>query len=487
MNSFYDVLVIGAGISGIGAGHYLKKNCPNKSFAIIENRDSIGGTWDLFKYPGIRSDSDMFTLGYAFKPWISEKAIADGSSILEYLNETVKENNLSENINFNKKIITSHWRSEDNLWKVVIRDNISKEDKEITCNFLFMCTGYYKYENGYTPEFTGIENFCGQVIHPQHWPENLDYENKKVIVIGSGATAATIVPELSKKTKYVTMLQRSPTYFVSYPDIDVLANRLRKILPKSIAYTIIRLRNVFFQQWLYTICRKYPAFIKKRLLKSIKDVLPNADIEKDFNPRYNPWEQRMCLVPNGDLFDSIKYNGVKIETDEIEYFQKNSIKLKSSKEIEADIIITATGLNLQQFGGAEIFVDNKKINPAETMTYKSMMFSGIPNFANSFGYINASWTLKADLTCEFVCKLLNYMEKNNYSSCIPKPDQSVKEKKDWLASEFSSGYIHRAIHLFPKTGDKSPWTNNQNYFKDFYEIKFGKVNDGAILFEDKIA
>ena len=487
MNSFYDVLVIGAGISGIGAGHYLKKNCPNKSFAIIENRDSIGGTWDLFKYPGIRSDSDMFTLGYAFKPWISEKAIADGSSILEYLNETVKENNLSENINFNKKIITSHWRSEDNLWKVVIRDNISKEDKEITCNFLFMCTGYYKYENGYTPEFTGIENFCGQVIHPQHWPENLDYENKKVIVIGSGATAATIVPELSKKTKYVTMLQRSPTYFVSYPDIDVLANRLRKILPKSIAYTIIRLRNVFFQQWLYTICRKYPAFIKKRLLKSIKDVLPNADIEKDFNPRYNPWEQRMCLVPNGDLFDSIKYNGVKIETDEIEYFQKNSIKLKSSKEIEADIIITATGLNLQQFGGSEIFVDNKKINPAETMTYKSMMFSGIPNFANSFGYINASWTLKADLTCEFVCKLLNYMEKNNYSSCIPKPDQSVKEKKDWLASEFSSGYIHRAIHLFPKTGDKSPWTNNQNYFKDFYEIKFGKVNDGAILFEDKIA
>ena len=487
MNSFYDVLVIGAGISGIGAGHYLKKNCPNKSFAIIENRDSIGGTWDLFKYPGIRSDSDMFTLGYAFKPWISEKAIADGSSILEYLNETVKENNLSENINFNKKIITSHWRSEDNLWKVVIRDNISKEDKEITCNFLFMCTGYYKYENGYTPEFTGIENFCGQVIHPQHWPENLDYENKKVIVIGSGATAATIVPELSKKTKYVTMLQRSPTYFVSYPDIDVLANRLRKILPKSIAYTIIRLRNVFFQQWLYTICRKYPAFIKKRLLKSIKDVLPNADIEKDFNPRYNPWEQRMCLVPNGDLFDSIKYNGVKIETDEIEYFQKNSIKLKSSKEIEADIIITATGLNLQQFGGAEIFVDNKKINPAETMTYKSMMFSGIPNFANSFGYINASWTLKADLTCEFVCKLLNYMENNNYSSCIPKPDQSVKEKKDWLASEFSSGYIHRAIHLFPKTGDKSPWTNNQNYFKDFYEIKFGKVNDGAILFEDKIA
>ena len=487
MNSFYDVLVIGAGISGIGAGHYLKKNCPNKSFAIIENRDSIGGTWDLFKYPGIRSDSDMFTLGYAFKPWISEKAIADGSSILEYLNETVKENNLSENINFNKKIITSHWRSEDNLWKVVIRDNISKEDKEITCNFLFMCTGYYKYENGYTPEFTGIENFCGQVIHPQHWPENLDYENKKVIVIGSGATAATIVPELSKKTKYVTMLQRSPTYFVSYPDIDVLANRLRKILPKSIAYTIIRLRNVFFQQWLYTICRKYPAFIKKRLLKSIKDVLPNADIEKDFNPRYNPWEQRMCLVPNGDLFDSIKYNGVKIETDEIEYFQKNSIKLKSSKEIEADIIITATGLNLQQFGGAEIFVDNKKINPAETMTYKSMMFSGIPNFANSFGYINASWTLKADLTCEFVCKLLNYMEKNNYSSCIPKPDQSVKEKKDWLASEFSSGYIHRAIHLFPKTGDKAPWTNNQNYFKDFYEIKFGKVNDGAILFEDKIA
>lgn len=488
MDNFYNVLVIGAGISGIGAGHYLKKNCPNKSFAIIENRDSIGGTWDLFKYPGIRSDSDMFTLGYAFKPWISEKAIADGPSILEYLNETVKENNLKENINFNKKVVSAHWRSEDDLWKVVIKDNISEEEKEVTCNFLFMCTGYYKYENGYTPDFPGIENFNGQVIHPQHWPENLNYENKKVIVIGSGATAATIVPELSKKTKYVTMLQRSPTYFVSYPDIDLLANRLRKILPKSLAYTIIRLRNVFFQQWLYTMCRKYPKFIKKRLLKAVKDVLPNANIEKDFNPRYNPWEQRMCLVPNGDLFESIKSNGVKIETDEIEYFQNNSIKLKSSKELEADIVITATGLNLQQFGGTEIFVDNNKINPAETMTYKSMMFSGIPNFANSFGYINASWTLKADLTCEFVCKLLNHMDKNGFSSCVPKPDQSVKEQEDWLASEFSSGYIHRAIHLFPKTGDKSPWTNNQNYFKDFYEIKFGKVNDGAISFkQEKIA
>ena len=487
MNSFYNVLVIGAGISGIGAGHYLKKNCPNKSFAIIENRDSIGGTWDLFKYPGIRSDSDMFTLGYAFKPWISEKAIADGPSILEYLNEAVRENNLQENLNFNKKVISAHWRSEDELWKVVIKDNTSEEEKEVSCNFLFMCTGYYKYENGYTPDFKGIENFNGQIIHPQHWPENLNYENKKVIVIGSGATAATIVPELSKKTKYVTMLQRSPTYFVSYPDTDLLANRLRKILPKSMAYTIIRLRNVFFQQWLYTICRKYPKFIKKRLLKAVKDILPNANIEKDFNPRYNPWEQRMCLVPNGDLFESIKNNGVKIETDEIEYFQNNSIKLKSSKEIEADIVITATGLNLQQFGGTEIFVDNNKINPADTMTYKSMMFSGIPNFANSFGYINASWTLKADLTCEFVCKLLNYMEKNNFSSCIPAPDQSVKEKKDWLASEFSSGYIHRAIHLFPKTGDKSPWTNNQNYFRDFYEIKFGRVNDGAISFKDKIA
>ena len=248
MNSFYNVLVIGAGISGIGAGHYLKKNCPDKSFAIIENRTSIGGTWDLFKYPGIRSDSDMFTLGYAFKPWISEKAIADGPSILEYLKETVRENNLEENINFNKKVISAHWRSEDDLWKVVIKDNLSQEEVEITCNFLFMCTGYYKYENGYTPEFKGIENFSGRVIHPQHWPENLDYENKKVIVIGSGATAATIVPELSKKTKHVTMLQRSPTYFVSYPDVDVLANRLRKILPKSIAYTIIRLRNVFFNR-----------------------------------------------------------------------------------------------------------------------------------------------------------------------------------------------------------------------------------------------
>ena len=485
INNYYDVLVIGAGISGIGAGRYLQEHCPNKSFAIIENRKSIGGTWDLFRYPGIRSDSDMFTLGYAFKPWGSDKAIADGPSIMEYLNETVDQNRLSKKIKFNHKINSANWISDTEKWEVVLFNNLTNEEIKVSCNFLFMCTGYYNYEQGFRPIFKNIDHFKGDLIHPQHWPENLDYENKNVLVIGSGATAATIVPELSKKAKQVTMLQRSPTYFIAYPDKDVFANRLRKILPSKIAYSIIRLRNVFFQQWFYSLCRKFPNFTKRVLLRKVKELLPKANIKKDFTPHYNPWEQRMCLVPNGDLFESINENGVIVETDEIEEFISDGILLKSSKKLNADIIITATGLNLQQFGGAQIFVDGNIINPADTMTYKSMMFTNIPNFANTFGYINASWTLKADLTCEYVCRLINYMDKNGYKSCVPKKQNNVEEKKDWLATEFSSGYIHRSIHLFPKTGDRAPWTNNQNYFRDFYQIKYGKINDGSIYFNQK--
>lgn len=482
LNSHYDVLVIGAGISGIGAGRYLQKNCPNKKFAIIESRDSIGGTWDLFKYPGIRSDSDMFTLGYAFKPWSSDKAIADGPSIMNYLKETVKENDLEKKIIFNSKILTANWDSSSQIWNVLIKNNQDHSEISLSCNFLFMCTGYYNYEKGYTPDFKGLNEFQGKIVHPQHWPENLDYEGKNIVVIGSGATAATIVPELSKRANEVTMLQRSPTFFVSYPDIDLFANRLRKLLPLKLAYSIIRLRNVFFQQLLYRFCRKYPKLSKKILLKKVSKALSQEDVKKNFTPNYNPWEQRMCLIPNGDLFDSIKNNGVSVVTDEIDSFTSKGLITKSSKNIDADIVVTATGLNLQQFGGAQILVDNQIINPSDTMTYKSMMFTGIPNFANTFGYINASWTLKADLTCEYVCRLINYMEKNDLQSCVPKKPFDVEEQKDWLASEFSSGYIQRAVHLFPKTGNKSPWTNNQNYFKDFYEIKFGKVNDGSFIF-----
>lgn len=477
----YDVIVVGAGISGIGAGYYLQKHCPTKSFCIIEGRENIGGTWDLFRYPGIRSDSDMFTLGYAFKPWKEQKSIADGPSILNYLKETVDENDLEKKIKFSHKVSNANWNSENNCWELDIANN-QNQKIILTCNFLFMGTGYYNYDSGYTPEFKSIEKYNGKLIHPQKWPEDFDYSDSKIVVIGSGATAATIVPELSKKAKHVTMLQRSPSYYFPAPDEDRFANFLKKILPSVFAYTVIRLRNVFFQQLLFRICKIYPKFVKRKLIERIKNLLPNHDIAKHFTPDYNPWDQRICLIPNGDLFESIKDNRATVVTDHIEHFTGSGIKLKSGQELSADAIVTATGLNLQQFGGVKIHIDGKFMNPAETMTYKSMMFSGIPNFINSFGYINASWTLKADLTCEYACRLINYLDKNNYSHCTPRIPIDVKEEKDWLATEFSSGYIHRAIHLFPKQGSRSPWVNTQNYFKDFVGIKYGRLNDDSIHF-----
>ena len=482
IENYYDVIVVGAGISGIGAGYYLQKNCPSKSFCILENRKDIGGTWDLFRYPGIRSDSDMFTLGFAFKPWKEQKSIADGPSILNYLNETVEENDLLKKIKFQRKVINASWDSNDSKWSLEVLDSIDNSTVILTCNFLFTGTGYYDYEHGYTPEFDSVDKFSGTLVHPQKWPKDLNYEDKKIIVIGSGATAATIVPVLSKKAKHVTMLQRSPTYYFNAPDEDKFANILKKILPAKLAYTITRLRNVFFQQLLYKVCRKYPEYVKRKLIDQVRGLLPNYDVKKHFTPKYYPWEQRMCLIPNADLFDSIKSKKTSIITDHIEKFTEKGLKLKSNSEIEADIIITATGLNLQQFGGIKLFVDNKPINPADTMTYKSMMFSGVPNFINSFGYINASWTLKADLTCEYACRLINYMDKNRYKHCFPQIPNDVKEERDWLATEFSSGYIHRGIHLFPKQGSRSPWVNTQNYFKDFFGIKFGRINDDSIHF-----
>ena len=482
IENYYDVIVVGAGISGIGAGYYLQKNCASKSFCILENRKDIGGTWDLFRYPGIRSDSDMFTLGFAFKPWKEQKSIADGPSILNYLNETVNENDLLKKIKFQHKVINASWDSNDSKWSLEVQDSKNNETVVLTCNFLFTGTGYYDYENGYTPEFASVDKFSGTIIHPQKWPKDLNYEDKKIVVIGSGATAATIVPVLSKKAKHVTMLQRSPTYYFNAPDEDKFANALKKILPTKLAYLTIRLRNVFFQQLLYRICRKYPKYVKRKLIDQVRELLPNYDVKKHFTPKYYPWEQRMCLIPNADLFDSIKSKKASIVTDHIECFTEKGLKLKSDSEIEADIIITATGLNIRQFGGIKLFVDKKQINPADTMTYKSMMFSGIPNFVNSFGYINASWTLKADLTCEYACRLINYMDKNGYRHCFPQIPNDVKEVNDWLVTEFSSGYIHRAKDLLPKQGSRSPWYDTQNYFKDFFGIKFGRMNDDSIHF-----
>ena len=485
MTSYIDVAVIGAGISGISAASYLRKKCPNKNFTIFEKRDSIGGTWDLFKYPGIRSDSDMFTLGFSFKPWRERKAIADGPSIMKYLKETVNENNLEQNIEYNKSLVKAEWSSDEALWKLTIFDSSSNKNIIISCKFLFMCSGYYSYENGYTPEFKGIENFQGSIIHPQKWTDKIDYKNKDVVVIGSGATAVTLVPEIAKDANSVTMLQRSPTYIVAYPDQDKISNFLKAIFPSQVSYALTRFKNVLFQQWIYRACRNSPERMKKELLKRINEYLPEDEIKKNFTPSYNPWEQRMCLVPNGDFFNSIKENKASVVTDKIRNFTSNSILLESGEKIDADLIVTATGLNLKLLGGIELVVDGKKTDTSQTMTYKSMMFSDIPNFISTFGYINASWTLKADLTSQYACRLINMMDKKNYQYCVPRIPHDVEEDKDWLASEFSSGYIQRAKHLFPKQGNKAPWRNYQNYIKDWFDIKYKNLRDPSMQFYSK--
>ena len=485
METYIDVAVIGAGISGISAASHLKKKCPNKSFKIFEKRSAIGGTWDLFKYPGIRSDSDMFTLGFSFKPWKERKAIADGPSIMNYLKETVSEHELEENINYNQSLIKAEWSTEKAIWKITLFNSITNKEEIISCKFLFMCSGYYSYDKGYTPEFKGIENFNGSIVHPQKWSEEVDYDNKKVVIIGSGATAVTLVPEIAKKASKVTMLQRSPTYIVAYPDEDMFSNILKAILPSKLSYALTRFRNVLVQQWIYTQCRKFPKYMKKFLLNRIREYLSDDEIKKNFTPSYNPWEQRMCLVPNGDFFLSIKENKASVVTDEISNFTSNSIKLKSGKELDADLIVTATGLNLKLLGGVDLIVDGKTVEISSTMTYKSMMFSDVPNFISTFGYLNASWTLKADLTSQYACRLINLMDKKSYKYCSPKIPFNVEEDKDWLAADFSSGYIQRAKHLFPKQGNKAPWKNYQNYIKDWFDIKYNKLQDPSMKFYSK--
>ena len=487
---YFDVIVVGAGISGIGAGHYLQKNSPQKSFVILENRDNIGGTWDLFRYPGIRSDSDMFTLGYAFKPWTEQEAIADGPSILNYLDETAREEDLYGKIRFRHKVVAARWSSEEARWTVEIERGENGETAHYECNFLFMCTGYYNYDAGYTPDWEGMEDYRGELIHPQHWPENLDYKGKKVVVIGSGATAVTLVPALLEgedAADHVVMLQRSPTYMVSRPGKDALAIRMRKFLPSKLAYALTRWKNVLLQQFIFRRARSKPGKVKSFLLDHVRDELgPDYDIETHFTPRYNPWEQRLCLVPDSDFFRVLRDGTASVETGHIERFTESGIRLESGEEIEADIIVTATGLDLQMAGGIEAWVDGEKVNFGDKVTYKAMMFDDVPNFAISFGYTNASWTLRADLTCDYICRLLNHMDATRTEIAVPRlPADEAIERLPWV--DFSSGYFKRAEHKLPKQGDKGVWKNLQNYPKDIFALKFGKVADGAMVFERRHA
>lgn len=481
---YYDVAIVGAGLSGIGAACHLQTKCPGKSYVILEGRNASGGTWDLFRYPGIRSDSDMHTLGYNFKPWREAKTIADGESILKYVRETAEENNIEEHIRYGHAVKKARWSTKQAAWTLEVES--SEGTVYISCNFLLMCSGYYSYEKGYTPEFKGIENFEGQIVHPQKWSRDLNYRGKKIIVIGSGATAITLVPELAKKAERVTMLQRSPTYIFSRPDKDVTANWLRKLLPEKIAYAIVRWKYITLQQFFYRRARTQPEKVKDMLLETVRQELGNDyDIETHFTPRYDPWDQRLCLVPNGDLFEAIKSGKAEVVTDEIDTFTKNGILLKSGKELAADIIVTATGLNLLLLGGVEFSVDGKKVEFGQTYTYKGLMYSNVPNLVTTFGYINASWTLRADLTAEYACRLINYLDKMGLRQCTPRlRDEDRKMSARPFIENFSSGYIQRVLPLFPKQGDRYPWVNTQNYERDKKMLRQESLDDGVLVFDN---
>jgi monooxygenase len=481
----FDVLIVGAGLSGIGAGYHLQQKCPGKSYAILEGRDCIGGTWDLFRYPGVRSDSDMFTLGYSFRPWTEPKAIADGPRILNYVRETAADNGIDKKIRFNHRVKRASWSSAESRWTVEAERGGQGEALpgivRFTCNFLFMCSGYYNYENGYTPEFPGARDFAGRIVHPQKWSDDVDYAGKRVVVIGSGATAVTLVPELAKDAAHVTMLQRSPTYVVSRPAQDPVANKIRARLPTKLAYHIIRWRNVLWGMYFFRLSRRNPARVKNLILGGVRLALgPDYDVATHFTPRYNPWTQRLCLVPDGDLFNSIKQGRASVVTSEIDTFTEKGIKLKDGSELEADIIVTATGLNLQVLGGLEISVDGRKVDPGRTLNYKGMMYSDVPNMASSFGYTNASWTLKCDLTCEYVCRLINYMDRRGYKQCMPRNFDPTITEEPWI--DFTSSYVKRSVAKMPKQGSKRPWKLYQNYALDIVTLRYGKVDDGVMQY-----
>jgi monooxygenase len=479
----FDVLIVGAGISGIGAGYHLQTNCPTKSYAILEGRERLGGTWDLFRYPGIRSDSDMYTLGYSFRPWTQAQAIADGSSILNYLRETAEEYGIDRKIRFGHFVKRAFWSTQDAQWTVEVERGPEKEVARFTCNFLFMCSGYYNYAEGYTPDFQGTDKFHGRIVHPQKWTPDIDYAGKKVVVIGSGATAVTLVPEMAKTAAHVTMLQRSPTYIVSRPAEDGLANWLRRYLPAKLAYGITRWKNVLFGMYFYRLCKRSPQNVKTWILNQVREQLgPDYDVDKHFTPSYNPWDQRLCLVPNGDLFEAIKAKRASVVTDRIETFTERGIRLQSGAELEADVVVTATGLNLQVLSDLDITIDGRHADLSKTMNYKGMMYSDVPNLASSFGYTNASWTLKCDLTCEYVCRLLNHMDETGLRQCTPRQTDPSVTPEPWI--DFSSGYVQRSLDKFPKQGSKAPWKLYQNYALDIVSLKFGRVEDGVMEFSN---
>ena len=484
MEKNVDILIVGAGISGIGIAAHLSKNCPQRSFEIIERRESFGGTWDLFKYPGIRSDSDMSTFGFNFKPWQKASVLADGASIKSYLAEVVDEFQLNKKIHFQHRVLSANYDSKSRKWQVVI-ENSKQEQETWLANFVVGCTGYYNYDQGFQPEFSNQSEFKGQFIHPQHWPENLDYSGKKVVIIGSGATAITLVPALAKGgAGYVTMLQRSPTYIASIPSVDMIYDKMRKVLPEDVAYKLTRARNIGVQRAVYAVAQKQPKLLRKFLLKSIEMQLKGKVDMKHFTPSYNPWDQRLCVVPDGDLFKILREGRASVETDQIERFTENGIQLKSGKHLDADIIVSATGLNIQILGGIQGTVDGKPLNTSQHMLYQGIMVSDVPNMAMIIGYINASWTLKVDIASDYICRLLNHMDANQFDEVLAEGDATQIEQ-DTVMGSLSSGYIARAADVMPKQGKSGPWHVTNNYLADRKNLKKASFDDAILKFKKK--
>lgn len=477
-----DVLIVGAGLSGIGAAYHLRRAFPRRSYTILESRDAIGGTWDLFRYPGIRSDSDMYTFSYRFRPWLGEKVIADGDDILDYVRATAADAGIDRRIRFHHRVVATEWSSRENVWTVRAERTDTGETVTLTAGFLFCCSGYYRYDEGYTPDFPGTERFPGPIIHPQHWPSALDVAGKRVVLIGSGATAVTLGPALTEQGAHVTMLQRSPSYIISAPARDDLAIKVRKFLPARAAYALARAKNVALSTAIYQLSQRYPEFMRKRIRGWQQRWLPEGyDIDTHFTPTYNPWDQRLCLAPNGDFFRAIRKGELDVVTDRVETFTETGLRLVSGASIDADIIVTATGLNLLAFGGVELSVDGRPVRLAEHMAYKAMMLSDVPNFAYVIGYTNASWTLKADLVCEYVVRLLRHMYGNDYARCTPVRDPSVGTTSLFL--NFNPGYVQRAASQFPIQGTKAPWRLRMNYLRDVVSLRHGRITDSAMTFE----